>query len=228
MSDNMNYWDKVKIPPTTALKKISGGRMNGKTDINPTWRMQVMTELFGPCGVGWVYTVDKLWTEPGVSGEVLAFASVSVSYKVGENTWSAPVPGVGGNMLIAKESAGLRSSDEAYKMAITDALSVALKALGVGAEVYLGNFEGAKYVGRETPNQPAPQPANPSTPSKPAAQAPKGFDAYMKAICEAQDRGTLQRVGAEIGGDSSLDEESRGLLRAKYKEIESIFQAAEQ
>lgn len=80
------------------------------------------------------------------------------------------------------------------------------------------------------PGQPTSAP--PKAPaSKPATAQPKpatrGFDAYMKAICEAQDRGTLQRVGAEIKADSGLDDESRGLLRAKYEEIWNILPAVQ-
>lgn len=146
MSDNQNmrHWMKVHKPPTTVLKKISGGRMNGKNDINPMWRIQAMTELFGPCGVGWRYSIDKLWTEAGGKDEIAAFALVSVSYREGD-TWSEPMPGIGGSMFVAQEKNGAFTSDEAYKMAVTDALSVALKALGVAAEIYLGNFDGSKY-----------------------------------------------------------------------------------
>jgi len=55
------------------------------------------------------------------------------------------------------------ASDEAYKMAITDALSVALKALGVGSEIYRGRWDGSKY--RDDTSAPA-KPA--STPPPPA------------------------------------------------------------
>ena len=48
-------------------------------------------------------------------------------------------------MLIVSEKSGLRFNDEAKKMATTDALSVAMKQLGVGAEIYLGNWDGSKY-----------------------------------------------------------------------------------
>ena len=41
------------------------------------------------------------------------------------------------------ESKGAYVSDECYKMALTDALSVAMKALGVAADVY---FEKGKYL----------------------------------------------------------------------------------
>ena len=39
-------------------------------------------------------------------------------------------------MFVAKENKGIHVSDECYKMAITDAISVACKQLGVGADVY--------------------------------------------------------------------------------------------
>ena len=73
---NMEFWDKVKRPPTSALKQIKGGRLQGMTDINPQWRIEAMTEHFGQCGVGWYYEVQKFWTEAGYSGELMAFVHI--------------------------------------------------------------------------------------------------------------------------------------------------------
>ena len=151
--NNLEIWNKFNKPPLTALKKISGGRMNNKTDINPVWRMQVMTETFGPCGVGWRYTIDKLWLEPGTEEQVCAFALVTVFVKQGGG-WSEPIPGIGGSMLVEKTKSGPYTSDEAYKMAVTDALSVAFKSLGVAAEIYLGNFDGSKYLNQPKEESP--------------------------------------------------------------------------
>lgn len=141
---NMEIWEALSTPPETALKKIEGGRLKGKYDINPQWRMKAITEIFGPIGFGWNYSIDRLWTEPGAGGEICAFALVSIKVKH-NGEWSDPVPGIGGNLLIESEAKGLHTSDEAYKMAVTDALSVAFKSLGVAAEIYLGNFDGSKY-----------------------------------------------------------------------------------
>jgi hypothetical protein len=173
--ENMQFWDRLAKLPTSAMKAIKGGRLNGKSDINPQARYRAMTELFGPCGVGWKYTVDRLWIEPGVEGNVFVFAQVTIWIKA-DGQWSEPIPGVGGNKLIEKESKGLYCNDEAYKMAVTDALGTAMKMLGVGAEVYLGNFDGAKYVNHGG-DQPAYQPPPPSANSlgngpKPLAPAP--------------------------------------------------------
>ena len=141
---NLDYWKSFDKPPKEALREIRAGRLSGKTDINPQWRYKAMTEVFGPCGIGWRYTVDRKWTEQGTDGQVFAFADISLYIRV-NNEWSEAIPGSGGSMLIAKEKNGLHSNDEAFKMATTDALSVAMKTLGVAAEVYAGNWDGSGY-----------------------------------------------------------------------------------
>lgn len=139
----LEIYNKLKQPPKEALRTIQGGRLKGKTDINPQWRYKAMTEQFGVCGVGWKYKVVRVWSEPANDNQIFAFAEVNVYVKIDE--WSAPIPGYGGSMLVEKESAGLHASDEGYKMAVTDALSAAMKMLGVAADVYAGLWDGIKY-----------------------------------------------------------------------------------
>lgn len=148
-------YEKMRRPPETALREIKGGRMNGKTDINPQWRYEVMDSTFGACGIGWKYEIVKLWTEPAPGGQVMAFSEIKVYTNIGDG-WSAPIPGIGGSMLIEQEAKGLHVSDEGFKMATTDALSVALKMLGVAADVYSGLTNGSKYK-----DVPKPEPVNP-------------------------------------------------------------------
>lgn len=150
MSDNMSLWAKVKCPPPESVKTITGGRLKGMHDIKPQWRLKVLTQVFGACGTGWRYTIDKMWREDGSDGQVMAFVVVSLYYKTGDG-WSEPVPGLGGSMLVEKERAGLHTSDEGYKMALTDAISVAAKALGVAADVYEGQYDPSKYVKPDEP-----------------------------------------------------------------------------
>lgn len=147
--DTMKIWNKVRTPPPEALKKIGGGRLKGMTDISPMWRYEVMTEVFGPCGEGWKYTIEDIWTEDGTVGQVFMFARIMLHISGDDKPdgcpWSDGIPGVGGSMLITKESAGLHCNDEAVKMAVTDALSVAMKQIGVGADIYSGKTDGSKY-----------------------------------------------------------------------------------
>lgn len=140
----LEIYKSMSQPPPEALKEIGAGRLKGFTDIKPQWRVEIMTRTFGLCGIGWKYTVDRQWTEPGVEGETFAFVNISLYIKDGDK-WSDPIPSTGGSALIAIERAGLHGSDEAYKMATTDALGVSMSRIGVAADIYMGRWDGSKY-----------------------------------------------------------------------------------
>ena len=157
---NMRIYEAVRFVPEQAKKKITGGRLAGMTDINSMWRIKVLTEQFGPCGEGW-YTSDvKYWQDRlDNNGSVALFCSILLHVKIyGE--WSQPIYGIGGNTLVAAEKSGLRIDDEAYKKAYTDAISVACKALGIGADVYFEKDVTKYSEYEEDSGQPAQQPAN--------------------------------------------------------------------
>lgn len=147
--DKMEIYNGHRQPPKEALKTINAGRLKGMSDINPMWRIKALTEQFGPCGIGWYYTVDKQWIEP-CGNESVAFVNISLYIKV-DGEWSQAIFGTGGSKIIAMERSGAYVSDEAYKMATTDAISVACKQLGIAADVYW-NSDRTKYS-----NTPAPQ-----------------------------------------------------------------------
>ena len=163
---NMRIYDAVRFVPEQAKKKITGGRLAGMTDINSMWRIKVLTEQFGPCGEGW-YTSDvKYWQDRlDNNGSVALFCSILLHVKI-DGAWSQPIYGIGGNTLVAAEKSGLRIDDEAYKKAYTDAISVACKALGIGADVYFEK-DVTKYSEYEDDSgQPAQQPAQQQQPAK--------------------------------------------------------------
>ena len=41
--DNLEVYNKYRVVPKEAQKEIKGGRMSGKTDINPMWRLKSLT-----------------------------------------------------------------------------------------------------------------------------------------------------------------------------------------
>lgn len=130
----MEIYNKYSVVPEEAQKPISAGRLKGYTDINPQWRIQSLTEAFGMVGIGWYYDVVNQWSET-VGNEVCAFVNINLYVKV-DGEWSKPINGIGGSKLATMERNGLYVSDECYKMATTDAISVACKQLGFGADVY--------------------------------------------------------------------------------------------
>ena len=132
--DNLKYYNQGRQVPQEAKKSIGGGRLKGMTDINPMWRIKKLTEMFGPCGIGWKYEIEKEWIEKN-GDEQAAFIGINLYIK-DDGKWSDAIPGIGGSMFVTKEKAGLYTSDECFKMALTDALSVSCKALGIAADVY--------------------------------------------------------------------------------------------
>lgn len=135
LSNNMELYEQGRSVPAEARRTIQAGKIKGFTDVNPMWRIKMLTALFGPCGIGWTCDIDKLWLEPADGGEVKAFCLVRLRYKMGD-AWSEPVVGIGGSSFIARTKNGMEVSDECYKMAYTDAISVACKSLGIAADVY--------------------------------------------------------------------------------------------
>ena len=143
--ENLEVYNKIKSVPNKAKKTITGGRLSGMTDIKPMWRIEKLTEVFGMCGIGWKAPIKNKEIIDGANGEKIAVVDIELYVKV-DGKWSDPIDGTGGSSFIAKEKNGLYTSDECFKMAYTDAISVACKSLGMGADVYWGD---SKYATKE-------------------------------------------------------------------------------
>jgi hypothetical protein len=160
MNENLKIYNEVRQVPQEAQKQIFGGRLKGMTDINPMWRIKKLTEVFGTVGFGWYYEITNKEILEGANDEKIAVVDISLYVKQGDE-WSKPIQGTGGSSFVAKEKNGLYTSDEAFKMGLTDAISVACKALGIGADVYWQKDKGeTKYQS----SQPKEIPTTPNLP----------------------------------------------------------------
>lgn len=133
--DNLTIYNAHRSVPKEALKEIKGGRLKGMSDINPMWRIKSLTESFGMCGVGWFTEIVEQRLEQVDNEEVVALVTINL-YVKSDGEWSQPIVGLGGSKLVMKEYSGMYNNDEAFKMAYTDALGIACKALGIGADVW--------------------------------------------------------------------------------------------
>lgn len=159
--ENMELYNAFRAVPEEAKKPIQAGRLKGMTDINPMWRIKRLTERFGPCGKGWKYDIIRREFVPGAGGEMAVILDILLFYRLDTGEWSDGIPGTGGSMYIANERNGLHTDDEAPKKALTDAISVAAKALGIGADVYFERDRTKYYA------PPAPPPEEPPMPEAP-------------------------------------------------------------
>lgn len=157
---NMRFYQQGAEVPADALKRINAGRLKGMSDVNPMWRMRRLTEIFGPVGFGWRYVIDRQWTET-YGQEVKCFCNVTLYVRDPESgAWSEGIPGCGGSAIVSVERSGAYVNDEGYKMALTDALSIAMKPLGIGANVWYGpkasGHNESKYEAYTQQQQPDP------------------------------------------------------------------------
>lgn len=152
--DNMKFYNLGREVPDNAKKDIGAGRLKGMTDINPMWRIKRLTEMFGPCGIGWWYEItDKQIICDEITNQKAAFVDILLYYIDPESGHASHgIPGTGGSSFVAKESKGAYLSDECFKMALTDAISVAAKAIGIGADVYFDK-DSTKYNTQEEPQK---------------------------------------------------------------------------
>jgi len=147
MTKNTELWDRLgKTDKAHTSKFKRAGGFSG-TAIKPIWSIHRMTEEFGSCGFGW--GVNEPTFQVVHSGEeVLVYCTVSIWYGAREQI----VFGVGGDKVASKNRNGAFTDDEAFKKAFTDAMTNAMKLIGVGADVHMGLFDDSKYVGRENPH----------------------------------------------------------------------------
>lgn len=136
--DNMSLWDRLQYTEQSATKKVTGGKIPGALDINPTWRMKRMTEMFGPMGKGWGWELNEKWIDE-IEGKKFAYVMLTVWWSEdGGKTRYLVGPHVGGtSMSMAK--------DEAWKQSITDAFGKCASGLGVAADIYEGKWDDSKY-----------------------------------------------------------------------------------
>ena len=79
--DNLKYYNMGRSVPDSALKPIAAGRLKGMSDINPMWRIKMLTKMFGPAGVGWWYEItDKHLEHDPISKQTAAFVDIKLYY----------------------------------------------------------------------------------------------------------------------------------------------------
>ncbi|AWJ88889.1 hypothetical protein Sp245p_03345 [Azospirillum baldaniorum] len=219
MTDNLTIWKKLERTDPKATKPFQkSGGFKG-TQIDPTYRLQLMTEVFGPVGQGWGYVEDDL----KISHD-MAFSKVRVWYvpagadaAVWPEGWRETYPANarwtgpqwGGTEMMPERGGKPKPTDECLKMSITDALGKCLLQLGLAADIYMGQFDDSKY--REESEAYFAAKSNPEL--QPAAIA--AFEADVKkrldACLDLDDMEELWRtaVGSRLREIGTVDKEAQ-------------------
>jgi hypothetical protein len=236
MENNMKYYEQLQTPPNDALKTIGFGNLKGKSDINPQWRYEALTNVFGVCGIGWKFESVEHFTQALPSGELMVFVKVNLYVREGDK-WSEPIVGWGGDYLIKKDKNGIHGNDEAMKMATTDALGTAAKMLGVAADVYRGlianGTSDSKYARRDYAAhtaQNAPQQAKQAKPSNhttaPAKTPVNGAQDEVRAKAMQDLTKEMHRIGCTGDETKALAAVHFGKTSTKEMTTNEICQLA--
>lgn len=144
MANNLSLWQSVEKTDPKHVKEIIGKSYKGNSP-KPHYLVHKATETFGPCGIGWGFTIEDERIEEGAGGERMSIARVKVWFKW--NGERGEVEHVGGTLFSGLRTSGKPFTDEdAPKKSVTDALVKALSMIGFAGDIFMGRYDDSKYV----------------------------------------------------------------------------------
>lgn len=142
-AENKTLWDKAFKTDPQHVKPITGKTYQGNSP-KPYWIIQRATEIFGPCGIGWGFTVSNERFEQWGETDVAHACLVTVWYKW--NGERGEVCQMGQTKAAYKTNAGKFLVDEdAAKKSVTDGMVKALSLIGFAGDIFSGRWDDSKY-----------------------------------------------------------------------------------
>ncbi|WP_145494294.1 transcription termination factor [Yersinia bercovieri] len=168
--ENLFIWSRVQRTDPTYTKPLEGAGFAG-TSINSEYMFMRATEIFGPVGTGWGYTVLEEKMVPGApmsealydgnkkfigtqlirnaDGSLITELNHSIKiefwYTV-EGDVRGELQSYGATPYMYKTKNGIKADAEVIKKSLTDAIKKALSMLGFSADVYLGMHDDGEYL----------------------------------------------------------------------------------
>lgn len=226
LAEHLKIWDAVEKtdPRHTKTFKRAGG-FSG-TSVNMTYQAHRATELFGPCGIGWGWTVLDERLLEGAGEARVHRVHIRLWYKWGGER--GEIEHFGQTEFSGKRSNGnLFVDEEAPKKSLTDAISKCLSMLGFSADIFLGLYDDNKYVNelkREfsgAKKQPDPEPdirTNPENRQPPARDDDPPHDGETGEVF-GDDRASPEYIRAEL---VEAETEIEAGLKKKIDKAKSI------
>ncbi|MEJ5280650.1 hypothetical protein WH299_15385 [Pseudomonas sp. MYb541] len=156
MSTNMQIWEKVSTTDTryTKAAEVGGQKI---TSLNGTAMIMKATEIFGPVGIGFGWSVMEERFDPGAEmfvgeGDKRASLGLELNHTIKINFWfeldgkRGQIEQYGCTKYLYKSKYGTTTDGEAPKKSLTDAIKKSLSMLGFSADVFLGMFDDDEYV----------------------------------------------------------------------------------
>jgi hypothetical protein len=144
MTNNKELWNRAFTTDPKAVKAITGKQYSGNSP-KPYWIVERLTDEFGPCGIGWGFTILNERFERFSDTDTLHVAVVRFWYMLGEKR--GELEQVGQTKSSYTTSKGVFLLDEdAPKKSVTDALVKCASYLGFAGDIFSGRWDDSRYV----------------------------------------------------------------------------------
>jgi hypothetical protein len=141
---NTKLWDLAFTTLPSAVKPITGKQYQGNSP-KPYWIVQRLTELLGPCGIGWGMQIVQERFERLSEDDVLHVATVRLWYVL--DGVRGEFEQMGQTKATYRTSKGALMIDEdSPKKSVTDALVKCASYLGFAGDIFSGRWDDSNYV----------------------------------------------------------------------------------
>ena len=183
---NKALWERVCITDPKAVKPITGKQYQGNSP-KPYWVVERLTEEFGPCGIGWGFTIINQCMERLVEYEILHVAHIRFWYELDGKRGELEQIGQT-KAVYEKSKGGLMVDEDAPKKSVTDALVKCASYIGFAGDIFSGRWDDSNYVAfakEHYDNKPTPEEE---------AQRLTWIAEQKAAIAAAKTAGELKRI----------------------------------
>lgn len=143
MVGNLEIWNRFADIDPKFTKAITG-RDYGGTSPNPQYVIMCLTEMFGPCGKGFGWSVlAEEFKEMG--GTFLHWCRIRFWWKDEDGEHSVEEYGQTKAAYVTSKGT-MRVDEDAPKKSLTDAIIKGASHIGIAANIFLGRWDDQKYV----------------------------------------------------------------------------------
>lgn len=141
---NKDLWNRVCKTDPKNVKEITGKQYRGNSP-KPYSIVEHLTEEFGPCGIGWGFTIKNERMERLSVDDVLHVAVVNFWYALdGKRGEIEQIGQTKATYMSSKDK--LIVDEDAPKKSVTDALIKCASYIGFAGDIFAGRWDDSKYV----------------------------------------------------------------------------------
>lgn len=233
---NLSIWEAVQKTDPAYTKQYKGAGGFQGTAINATYLNRRATEIFGPCGVGWGYSILEDRFDAGGPLEVpeghppvmSQMHTIKLRFWYMQDGERREIEHYGHTPFVTKNKFGIQTDMEAPKKSLTDALKKCMSMLGFAGDIFMGLYDDVHYVNEMQDESAIARAENKiEEKERQAAEYREWLEDHVRLIGSAQSMNELQKLYTSAIRKLDLRKDETGKLAvtrvkdSRKSEIES-------